>query len=510
MRFRRRAARAPGWLALCLAAASAAPQGDPLERLGAWLERTRLAPRSIDGRRVAELQAILGDLRILRAGNSAGAEHDLRLVELASLEWRPGHEADAELRACARLGRGELEDELARGNGALAARLAREVLAPAAGRPRAERLLCAELLERAHEPASLAELCALARGDDSDLAAAARRALCGWPEAGVHAYFLAGLARGEPGTRAAAEHFARVGPGLAEPVLEALEREVARRYLSEDWREAARARGLARALDLPRGVPILIEALAVWDRRTRAGEGSRRIRSEVLAELQRLSGRALRADPGLWSEWWAKVRAGEVLLPEEIGAAGGQPSSATFFGLKADTDRVLFVVDRSSSMDTAFGTSGRTRHAEAIDQLERFLRQSGAETRFTVAVFSDRGLSWRARLAPATEANLSGVRRWLEQRAPEGETRLFEGLRAGLDLDARGRLALADCQADTVIVLCDGKTTDGTGWVARWLAEENEERAELVFHCVQIGSQGDGTLEALSSGSGGVFVRVPG
>jgi hypothetical protein len=60
-----------------------------------------------------------------------------------------------------------------------------------------------------------------------------------------------------------------------------------------------------------------------------------------------------------------------------------------------------------------------------------------------------------------------------------------------------------------VIVLCDGATSEGAGWVARWLAEENE-RAQLVFHCVQLGADGNGTLQALSEGSDGEFLRVDG
>jgi hypothetical protein len=300
-----------------------------------------------------------------------------------------------------------------------------------------------------------------------------------------------------------------VRASLDQAVLTRLAREVARRYLSEDWRDAARARALARALDPPRAVPILIEALAAWERRTRTGAGSRRIEAELVGELQRLSGRGMGAEPESWTAWWQAVRSGHIALPAEIAAAGGQTSSATFFGLHAVTDRVLFVVDRSGSMRTAFGTGGRTRHEEAIDQLLRFLKQSGEDTRFSVAVFGSEGKAWRTRLATATDGNLALVRRWLERNEPDGETLLFEGLRAGLGLDSRGRLALERCEADTVIVLCDGATTEGPGWVERWLATENEA-AQLVFHCVQIGVDGNGTLEALAEGTDGEFVRVQG
>ena len=68
---------------------------------------------------------------------------------------------------------------------------------------------------------------------------------------------------------------------------------------------------------------------------------------------------------------------------------------------------------------------------------------------------------------------------------------------------------LAVLEADTVIVLCDGETEEGPGWVEPFLRSVNQ-RARVVFHCVRIGAAGDGTLEKLAGGSGGDFVRVDG
>lgn len=496
-------------LALGLGAAGRA-QTDALGRLQLWLDRVRLSPRSVDERRQAELRSILGDLRVLRASQSGEVEAvDLGLVELASLEWRETRLEDPELIASARLGRAELEAELRRDPLRLGASLAKSVLASGARRSRAERLMATRLLEGAHVPATLEPLTTLARTDDAELRGAAQAALSGWPSQAVDAFFLEELQRDAPSTRRAAEHFQSARKRLDARMLSALQQETARRYLDEDWREGARARGLVRSLDTARAVPILIEALAVWQRRGEAGTGSRRILGEIVQELQRISGRAIGPEPERWSDWWQAVRAGRIELPADIAAAGGQSSSATFFGLRAVTDRVVFVVDRSTSMRTAFGTGGQSRHEEAIGQLVSFLEKSGEDTRFTVALFSDTGTCWRSRLTAATSTNLEQVRRWLEGKPPEGETRLFEGVRAGLGLDGRGRLLAERCEADTVIVLCDGATTEGPGWVAEWLASQNED-AQLVFHCVQIGSGGNGTLEALAEGSGGEFVRVNG
>ena len=58
-----------------------------------------------------------------------------------------------------------------------------------------------------------------------------------------------------------------------------------------------------------------------------------------------------------------------------------------------------------------------------------------------------------------------------------------------------------------MIVLCDGETAEGPGWVKSFLERVNA-LARICFHGVQIGGGGDGTLELLAQGSGGEFVRT--
>jgi hypothetical protein len=60
-----------------------------------------------------------------------------------------------------------------------------------------------------------------------------------------------------------------------------------------------------------------------------------------------------------------------------------------------------------------------------------------------------------------------------------------------------------------LIVLCDGVTAEGLGWFRAASSRRTSARSSS-FHCVQIGRQGNGTLEALARGSGGQFVQVQG
>jgi hypothetical protein len=493
-------------LSLILALAPWAASGqEALDRLATWTTRARSVPRSVDGRRLEDLEELLAEVRPLREPASRVAGE---LARLAALVERV--DGNAVVATAARLGREALEGRLDGLEGPHWSReLATNVLSAGADRPDEERRVAARLLAERRAPAALEPLLGTARRDDDPLAPLARELLEGWPDGRVHALFL-DLAVNQPASSPqVGRHFEAARESLDEGVQEALLAELTRRYQSADWRDAARARDLVGALDTRDTVPILIGALATWDARTRAGEGSVRIRSEIHGELKRLSGRSIAPVADRWSRWWTAVQEGRVALPEDLIESGESPSRATFFGLRVETDRVLFVVDGSSSMQTRFGTAQRTRHEEAIEQLLSFLERSGEGTRFAVALFDDRGVSWRQKLTRADESGRAAVRRWLEGKRPEGRTLLFEGLRAGLDLDRRGRLNPERVEVDTVVVLCDGATTEGPGWVADWLAQENAV-ARLVFHCVQIGQDGNGTLEALSEGSGGSFLRVQG
>jgi len=190
-----------------------APPGDPLDRLQVWIQHARMAPRWADFERQEELRGILGELRILRANPALDPSPiDLGLVQLASLGLLQPERI--ELAAGARMGRAELVAELARPNEVLPLRLAREVLAPEAHRPRVERLLAAELLRGARDPAVLDVLRATAREPDGELARSAQEALCGWPHPGAHLFFLQLLERDPSSARLVAQHFERTRPTL--------------------------------------------------------------------------------------------------------------------------------------------------------------------------------------------------------------------------------------------------------------------------------------------------------
>ena len=145
-----------------------------------------------------------------------------------------------------------------------------------------------------------------------------------------------------------------------------------------------------------------------------------------------------------------------------------------------------------------------------MKQLVEFLDTIGPESRFDLVLFHDYAESWKnGVLVPADAEGRKKAREWLEIQIPNGGTALRMGVEAALQVDPRRGLQLEKLEADTVIVLCDGDTIEGSGWVERFLKDVNST-ARVVFYAVQIGGTGDGTLEALVRGSGGEFVHIPG
>lgn len=395
--------------------------------------------------------------------------------------------------------------------------ITREVVA-VRSQPVERRIAALEILAKDHTNAILLPLLSVAREDEPRIRAVALDMLVGWDDASVHAMFLDELEReleGQAGSAAwlAEAHFKKVTLAPQSPFAARLEELVKKGLSSPKWRDVSRAVLLSRPLDAERIVPFLIEALAQWKARDEAGAQALRVELEIVRALENRSGRKLGIAPAAWSAWWRAMRRGEI---HGSGPATGryrEGTRAEFFGIRPGSDRVTFVIDRSGSMQTAgepkTGEPRRTRWERAVAELLGFLDEIGPRARFGLILFYDHPEEWRPTLLDANDENKLAARRWLEGTHPGGGTALQGAILRAMRIQADGLPDLATLEADTVIVLCDGETNEGPGWVEPFLRSANL-RARIVFHCVQVGAAGDGTLEKLASESGGDFVRVDG
>ncbi len=378
--------------------------------------------------------------------------------------------------------------------------------------PHAQRQLGAWLCSKRRETAGRQALMMVARSLEDRLRPFALFQLSRWPDPAVDLFLVRLIGRSFPsGSRPHPLHVLldrveSTGKPLAPRAATELALRLGDMLLSRDWRKASRAVVLTRGLEPSRRVPLLIGSLEAWQRRAEAGKGSPRIADDIVRELRRTSGRNIGTNPRRWRTWWSAVQAGDAPLHVARDAEGPR-SSAGFFGLRAVSDRVTFILDISGSMQTPWRTSDHSRYVEAVDQMMQHLQAMGPEARFNVILFSSDILVSSDELVPCSARNLERARSSLLRREPRGGTILRPAVEAALCLDSSGNVDLERLEADTLIVLCDGDTASGRGWVQPLLRRIQVD-AQVRVHCVLIGTQGDGTLEALAKGTGGDFVRI--
>ncbi len=339
-------------------------------------------------------------------------------------------------------------------------------------------------------------------------------ALVGRDEVGVHLRLLTLIKRADPGleafyTHPIEVHFASFRfKNDQKTVISALSLQAAKDLSSPDWRRASRGVVLAQALPDELGFPLVIGALEAWVERGLLNEGpSRRVLGEITAHLWSRSGKSLGHHPSRWRAFWDAYLRGEE-LPEGTSSGPSMRIGGSFFGLRPETDRLVFLLDRSGSMNAPFGADPHHRRLdEAAQQMSSLLGQLGPDTRFGVVVFHDSAQTWQTELQLATEANIDAASAWIKGSKADRGSHLYAGVREVMQLagDPSGTEA-GPLEADTVVVLCDGETQEGPSWVEPLLRQVND-RVRLVFHAVLLGPGGDGTLEALAGLTGGQFRR---
>jgi uncharacterized protein YegL len=252
------------------------------------------------------------------------------------------------------------------------------------------------------------------------------------------------------------------------------------------WNVRAAAIELLRALRLAGGVPALIARLDKEDSRLRA---------DLFDALADLTGQHFPSQQ-MWDRWWQQEgKAFTVAAPKPANKRANEPTTVSYFNLPVVSERIVFVLDTSGSMNQPMGTGGITRLDEAVRQLGRVLERLPAKTRFNVVTFGGKATAVHEKLVPLDDKSRAATMAALGELTAGTATNVHDGL----------LLAFRDPEVDTIYLLTDGQPSAGpiVDPVALAAAVVNWNLSRSVrIHTVSVGTKSN-LLEQLAADSGG-------
>ncbi|MEL6105663.1 MAG: VWA domain-containing protein [Planctomycetota bacterium] len=141
-----------------------------------------------------------------------------------------------------------------------------------------------------------------------------------------------------------------------------------------------------------------------------------------------------------------------VLAPSMSPAAYRQRRLAPskYYGIDIHAKRMLFVIDRSGSMNTLEGYD--TRMAKAKRELTNAISGLTEDSEFGILVFDTQIRSWKSLLVAATDKNKRDAAQFISKLSAGSSTNTYGALRLSLEFDD---------QLEAVFFLSDGKPTTG-------------------------------------------------
>ena len=209
-----------------------------------------------------------------------------------------------------------------------------------------------------------------------------------------------------------------------------------------------------------------------------------------------------------WKNWWqgegarfqiptlAEADAAERQREEKRGEG---TTKASFYGIAVVSDRLVFVIDISSSM-LAKADGDRTRIEVAKEELATVIGRLHGDDLFNIIAFSTGVVNWERELTAATPKNREGAQLFVERLMANGGTAIYTALER----------AFSDARIDTIYFLSDGDPSAGAitdpGEIQREVARWNSAR-HVTIHCIAVG-QDHPLLRGLASDSGGTYRRI--
>ncbi|MEN8151580.1 MAG: HEAT repeat domain-containing protein [Planctomycetota bacterium] len=147
--------------------------------------------------------------------------------------------------------------------------------------------------------------------------------------------------------------------------------------------------------------------------------GRLRVMDTARCALEEITGEKHGLDADAWEKWLKDKAAGKV-VPKD--PASGPGSVATYYGMRVLSDRLLFVLDFSGSMD-----AGKPPRIEtAREEITKTLDQLNRKTLFNVVGFSGAVMWWKDEEVPATAENIAEAKEYIEKLSVGGGTNVSD------------------------------------------------------------------------------------
>jgi uncharacterized protein YegL len=310
------------------------------------------------------------------------------------------------------------------------------------------------------------------------------------------------------------------------------------RLADSEWGVQLLAVQILRARKVTRAVPHLINALAY---------ASPRVVETIGETLREFTGENFDPYAEVWAKWWEahreefqsaeRVRAGENPRP---------PSDAHFYGLPVKSDRVLFIIDMSSSMALPTHNANPLEKWKpqapvtgdddapppppppeeilsgpkidvAKHELKKALLKLPDSCRFNIIAFNSAVLRWKDEMSDASEKNKQDALAWVRSLEAKGTTYIDGALRLAFRMAGLGSMdrAYPDIQVDTMILLSDGAPTTDDYPEAKLMdpevilehVREWNRGTQVVIHCIGVDMvESIEFLTKLAAENGGTYV----
>jgi HEAT repeat protein len=246
-----------------------------------------------------------------------------------------------------------------------------------------------------------------------------------------------------------------------------------------------------------------------------------RLRGDIAAALAEITGQDLGPDADRWQTWWEAHKdsfvPGGAKKPE---AAGGGPGAAppaagaetvSFYGIRIDSKKVVFVIDVSNSMNQEAG-AGRTKVQVAKYELRNAILGLPDDARFAIVFYHHEVFRWKPAMVEAKGGARKQAVEFVEAMVADGNTNIYDALKLAFTYAGMGaRDKHYDIGADTIFFLSDGQPNRGAvtataailAEVARW-----NELKRVKIHAVGVGKDHDAAfMRSLAESSGGTYVN---